>query len=136
ISHYISLLNKSAMSSLLVTELFPPKIGGSIRFYWEVYRRLNRDNFVIAAGQDVNQNQFDRTHDLRGERMPLNFPSWGVCSPANLWRYWRAARRIRRLARDHRVDIIHCGRCLPEGLIALSVKMTAGIPYMCYVWGE
>jgi len=32
--------------------------------------------------------------------------------------------------------MVHCGRCLPEGVMALAVKMMSGIPYSCYVHGE
>jgi phosphatidylinositol alpha-1,6-mannosyltransferase len=31
---------------------------------------------------------------------------------------------------------VHCGRCLPEGLIALALKLRLGVPYLCYAHGE
>jgi phosphatidylinositol alpha-1,6-mannosyltransferase len=30
--------------SLLLTEVFPPQVGGSGRWFWELYRRLPRGN--------------------------------------------------------------------------------------------
>src|SRR5581483_9048490 len=124
------------MKVLLVTEVFPPQVGGSGRWLWEVYRRLPREGYVLAAGQHPAQESFDRTHDLRLERVPLTFSTWGVASPAGLRQYARAAWRLWRLARAERVGALHCGKCLPEGLLAWMLKRVAGLPYLCYVHGE
>ncbi|MCH8830502.1 MAG: glycosyltransferase family 4 protein [Planctomycetes bacterium] len=43
---------------------------------------------------------------------------------------------IRRIGRTHSVDMIHCGRVLPEGVIANCVRYLTGVPFMCYVHGE
>jgi phosphatidylinositol alpha-1,6-mannosyltransferase len=32
--------------------------------------------------------------------------------------------------------MIHCGRCIPEGVMALGLKWWLGLPYLCYVHGE
>jgi phosphatidylinositol alpha-1,6-mannosyltransferase len=32
--------------------------------------------------------------------------------------------------------MIHCGRCLPEGAVALAINLWKKIPYLCYVHGE
>jgi phosphatidylinositol alpha-1,6-mannosyltransferase len=120
----------------LVTEVFPPKNGGSGRWFWELYRRLPREDFLIAAGTDPHQGEFDRTHDLRLTRLPLTLPGLGLCNFLSLRGYWRALRELRRLIRAERVHTIHCGRCLPEGLMALALRVWYNIPYVCYVHGE
>jgi phosphatidylinositol alpha-1,6-mannosyltransferase len=124
------------MSTLLVTEIFPPKTGGSGRWFWEIYRRLPRAEFLVAAGEHPRQDEFDCTHDLRLTRLPLTLSCWGIRSIAGLRGYWRAVRALRWLVRSERVDVIHCGRCLPEGLMALMLKWWYGIRYICYVHGE
>jgi phosphatidyl-myo-inositol dimannoside synthase len=124
------------MSTLLVSENFPPRIGGSSRWFLEIYRRLPRDQFLIASGEALGQDEFDRTHDLRVIRMPLTLRSWGIGSIAGVRGYWSAIRRLWRLARAERVGMLHCGRCLPEGLMALGLKGLSRIPYACYVHGE
>jgi phosphatidylinositol alpha-1,6-mannosyltransferase len=121
------------MRTLVVSENFPPRTGGSGRWFWEIYRRLPRADFVIAAGEHPRQEEFDLTHDLRLKRMPLTLPRWGV---AGLREYWRAVRALRDVVRAERVSRIHCGRCLPEGLMALALKWLHGISYICYVHGE
>jgi phosphatidylinositol alpha-1,6-mannosyltransferase len=124
------------MTTLLISDNFPPKTGGSGRWFWEVYRRLPREHYHIAAGEDARQEVFDRTHDLRVTRLPLSLQSWGMCSPRSLWGYGRSIGRLARLAAAHRVTRVHTGRCLPEGVMSLGLKHWMGLPYLCYIHGE
>jgi phosphatidylinositol alpha-1,6-mannosyltransferase len=121
---------------LLLSEIFPPRTGGSGRWFWEMYRRFPREDVVIAAGQSSAADAFDRTHDLRVHRLPLTMSAWGVKSFKGLWGYWRAARVLSKLVRREGVGMIHCGRCLPEGVMALVLKWRYKLPYLCYVHGE
>jgi phosphatidylinositol alpha-1,6-mannosyltransferase len=118
------------MSHLLLSEIFPPKTGGSGRWFWEVYRRLPRRDYVIAAGRDPRQEAFDRTHDLRLYRVPLTMKAWGVHSFKGLAGYWRALRALRSVIRAERGEPLHCARCLPEGLMARVLRARSGIPYV------
>jgi phosphatidylinositol alpha-1,6-mannosyltransferase len=122
--------------ALLVSEIFPPRTGGSGRWFWEIYRRLPREEVVIAAGEDARQDGFDATHDLRMWRVPLTMRQWGLRSLSGLWGYARAVRRLRRIVRAEQVDRLHCGRCLPEGVMALALRRLCGLPFVCYVHGE
>lgn len=121
---------------LLVSENFPPKTGGSGRWFWELYRRLPRDRVVIAAGTDPRQDAVDATHDLHVVRIPLTMRQRGIRSVEGLKGYGRAIPRLWRLARRDQVDALHCGRCLPEGLMGLALRATLRLPYVCYVHGE
>jgi phosphatidylinositol alpha-1,6-mannosyltransferase len=121
---------------LLISEIFPPKTGGSGRWFWEVYRRLPMSHVRIAAGEHPRQEEFDRTHDLRVIRMPLTMRNWGVLNISGLLAYRRSVRRLTRLVRDERIGMVHCGRCLPEGLMGAWVKRATGVPFLCYVHGE
>jgi phosphatidylinositol alpha-1,6-mannosyltransferase len=121
------------VSTLLVSDLFPPRTGGSGRWFWEIYRRLPRADYCIAAGEAERQQEFDRTHDLRLKRLPLTLHCWGLRG----WRgYWRAVWRLRRLIKAERVRVLHCGRALPEGLMALALKGCCRVSYLCYAHGE
>ncbi len=124
------------MKTLLLSEIFPPKKGGSGRWFWEVYRRLPREEYVIAAGEDPRAAAFDETHDLRVVRLPLTLPDWGLASLRGLRGYWRAFRALRRLVKAEGVTRVHCGRCVPEGWLALLLKRFYGLPYLCYAHGE
>lgn len=124
------------MKTLLLSEIFPPMTGGSGRWFWEIYRRMPREQFVIAAGDGATAAEFDRTHNLDVVRLPLTWPDWGLASWSGLSNYWHAFRAVRRIVRERGIEHIHCGRCLPEGFVALLFNKLDGIPFSCYVHGE
>lgn len=124
------------MRTLLITEVFPPQAGGSGRWFWEIYRRLDRTETMVAAGLQEGDAEFDRTHDVNVRRLPMTFPSWGVANWTGLRCYRQLADSIRRLIAEHSATQIHCGKVLPEGFVAWWLKMRLGIPYLCYVHGE
>ena len=124
------------MATLLVSDIFPPRTGGSGRWFWEIARRLPREDFWIAAGEDPGQGAFDRTHDLRLIRTPLTMPSRTVTKFDDLKRYGRAIQALRELVRAEGITAILCGRCLPEGLIGLVLKWWTGVPYAVFAHGE
>src|SRR5262249_29575739 len=124
------------MSILLVSEIFPPRTGGSGRWFWEIYRRLPRGRVVVAAGEHPRQEEFDRVHDLRVARLPLTLRQWGLLSREGLRGYAAAVGRLRSLVREEGVGVVHCARCLPEGVMSLALRWLTGVPYLCYVHGE
>lgn len=121
---------------LLLSDIFPPKTGGSGRWFWEIYSRLPRDQFLVAAGEDSRANAFDRTHDLRVIRLPLAMATRGLRPFANLKHYLNTAWRVRRLVKCEGIAAIHAGRNLPEGFVAYLVRRLTGTPYLCFVHGE
>jgi phosphatidylinositol alpha-1,6-mannosyltransferase len=120
------------MTAMLVTETFPPRIGGTARWFWELYRRMPRDDVIVAAGTCEGDAAFDRTHDLRVERMPLAIDRFDPASPRGWITYARTVLALRRLRRGAAAGRLDCGRVLPEGWLALS----CGVPFVCYVHGE
>src|SRR5205807_7527916 len=114
-------------TTLLVSEVFPPVRGGSGRWFWEIYRRLLREDYLIAAGEHPRQEEFDRTHDLRVARLPLSMPAWGLRSWTGLKGYLGSARRLRRLMWLEDVRMVHCGSALPQGFTAWLLHCWTGI---------
>jgi phosphatidyl-myo-inositol dimannoside synthase len=121
---------------LLVTDVFPPRSGGSGRWLWELYRRLDGVNVHVVAGAAPGSEAFDRAAPMPIVRAPLSFSSWGVWNPGGALHYARAMFQIGRIVSRVRPDEIHCGKCLPEGLIAMVLERWYGIPYQCFVHGE
>ena len=75
-------------------------------------------------------------HDLRVVRLPLTMRAWGLRSLTGLRGYTLAIRRLLPLVRREGVTEVYCGRCVPEGVMALALKLWAGLPYACFVHGE
>lgn len=124
------------MKMLLISEVFPPQTGGSGRWFWEIYRRLPREEVLIAAGEHPQAERFDQTHEVRVTRLPLALATWGICSRAGLAEYGKAYRQLAQLVKGAAIDQLHCGKLLPEGWLAWLLRMRYGVPYLCYVHGE
>ena len=121
---------------LLLTEVFPPAKGGSGRWLWELYRRLPAGAARVVAHDSPGAAEFDRTHELPIDRVPLRFPTWGALGWAGARAYAKALCRLDAIARRARPRSVHCGKALPEGLLARALKCRRGLPYVCYVHGE
>ena len=124
------------MKLLLITEIFPPIVGGSGRWFLEIYSRLKNFDSIIAAGDAPGAELFDKSHVLTCIRLPIAMKSCGVLSLYSLRKYWCLFRRISNLLKRYNNKAIHCGRGLPEGLIAYLCMKLSGIPYLCYIHGE
>lgn len=125
--------------TLLLSEIFPPLKGGSGRWFWEVYTRLPKEKVVIAAGEtevSASATEFDKTNPLNCYRLPLSSWSWGLKSLIGLKYYYRVFRAVLKLLKQEQIEVIHCGRCLPEGFIGFLVNKIKGVPYICYIHGE
>ena len=122
--------------TLLLTENFPPKEGGSGRWFWELYSRLPNDKVLIVANDTPEGREFDNTHELDIVRIELESTEWGLASTKGLGFYWETIRKVLKLIKEHDIEEVHCGRVIPEGVIARALKLLAGARYNCFVHGE
>lgn len=122
--------------TLLISEIFPPIHGGSGRWFWELYSRLPREEYFIVAGKSAETEAFDNTHDLTIQRINLSSPSWGIKSKTGLAFYWKTFWQLKKIIKKNNISQIHCGRCLPEGVMGWLLHLFTGIPFICYVHGE
>ena len=107
---------------LLVTNDFPPKVGGIQNYLWDLYRRLDPSSYVVlTATSDPGAAAFDAAQAARGvriERVPgsiLFFPT-----PA-------ARGAVRTCAREHEVDLVLLDPALPLGLLGPSLDLPYGV---------
>ncbi len=121
---------------LLLSEIFPPKTGGSGRWFWEVYSRLPPQDALIVTGEDSTAEAFDKSHSLPVLRIPLHMDSWDLRKFRNLRDYARTAWQLARLVRQRRVPALHLARNLPEGFLGYLVHLLTGVPYLMYCHGE
>jgi phosphatidylinositol alpha-1,6-mannosyltransferase len=128
------------MHTVLLSENFPPAIGGSSRWFWEIYRRMPRATTLVIAGQTAAAREFDPMSEVRIVRAPLSLPDWGLASWRGMRGYWSAYRSICReltlAGVNGRTAMLHAGRCLPEGWLAWLLSRRMGLRYLVYVHGE
>jgi len=116
---------------LLVSEYYPPAIGGSSELVANIYSRMRDDVTVLTtvreSGADPAENH------ARVIRMP--FPAGlGMFAPSALADTSRLTRGIARLSVDR--TVVYCGRALPEGSAAWLNSLISRTPYACWTHGE
>jgi phosphatidylinositol alpha-1,6-mannosyltransferase len=117
---------------LLVTELFPPAVGGTPELFLNVYKRLAEFGVTVlteGTGEDV------LAGGMRVLRRPIAARHWGMMSASGASQYFRTARHVRRLARREHT-VIHCARALPEALAARLSVIGGSTKYICWAHGE
>ena len=110
------------MSSLLVTNDFPPKIGGIQSYLHELWRRLPPAETTVLTTPYAGDARFDAAAAFRVERTPEP-----VLLPTR-----SLALRIDALAREVRADLIFLDPALPLGLV--GPRLTAA-PWVVVLHG-
>lgn len=118
---------------LLVSEVFPPAIGGSGFLLEQIYSRLSGIDVRVLADVPPAPGPVRRGR-LTVHPVSMAAPDWGIAGPSSLWRHVRVAAAIRRLSSTS--GAVHCARALPEGLSALLAQWTGGLPFVCWTHGE
>ncbi len=106
---------------LLVTNDFPPKVGGIQNYLWELWRRLPADDVVVYTTAHQDAAEFDAAQAFTTLRAR---EPWLVPGPHLL-------RRVRRLAAQHQVELVVIDPALPAGLIGPHLDL----PYAVVVHG-
>lgn len=106
---------------LLVTNDFPPKVGGIQNYLWELWRRLPPEDVVVHTTPYAGSAAFDAEQPFTVIR---STEPWLLPGP-------HLARRVRRLAERHDVDLVVIDPALPAGLIGPGL----GLPYAVVVHG-
>ena len=107
---------------VLVTNDFPPKIGGIQSYLWELWRRLPPEDVTVLTSPYADAELFDRSQPFRIERMrePVLLPHPILAS------------RVRRLAAEVGAKAIVLDPAVPLGLIGPSL----GLPYAAVLHGS
>ena len=107
---------------LLVTNDFPPKVGGIQSYLWELWRRLDPGSYVVlTASSDDGAAAFDAEQAERGvhiERVPepiLFFPTPGALAA------------VRGCAAEHEVEMVLLDPALPLGLLGPHLDVPYGV---------
>jgi len=107
---------------LLVTNDFPPKVGGIQVYLWELWSRLDpRTTVVLTASSHPDHGQFDAEQAKKGLRIErvrgriLFFPT-----PSNL-------RRVRKLAAESGASLVIFDPAFPLGLLGPRLEIPYGV---------
>lgn len=121
---------------LLLTENFPPIEGGSGRWFWELYSRLDPENVVIVTHDVDDAEAMDNRIQSKVIRLPLHSTEWGLKSLKGLKFYYKTTSALRRLVNEYNIDEVHCGRVIHEGVSAWLLSLFTNLKFRCFVHGE
>jgi len=97
---------------LLVTNDFPPKVGGIQSLLWEWWRRLPPESFAVLTSPHAGSKAFDAAQPFHIER---------TREPVLLPHPWMV-QRINKMAREVGANLIVLDPALPLGLVGPSLK--------------
>jgi phosphatidyl-myo-inositol dimannoside synthase len=106
---------------LLVTNDFPPKIGGIQSLLWEWWRRLPADRFAVLTSPYDGAAEFDAEQPYRIERIPEP-----VLLPHPIM-----VKRVNELAADFGAELVVLDPAVPLGMIGPSLRL----PYDVVIHG-
>ena len=100
------------MTHLLVTNDFPPKVGGIQSYLWELWRRLPAERVAVLTTAYPGAEEFDAAQPFRVERtrQRVLLPTPGV------------ARRVDELADDVGARVVLLDPALPIGLVGRRLR--------------
>ena len=101
------------MKHLLVTNDFPPKIGGIQSLLWEWWRRLPADSFAVLTSPHPDAERWDAEQPFAVRRVP---EPWLLPHPL-------MARRIDAMAREFGAELVVLDPAVPLGAVGPSLSL-------------
>ena len=102
---------------LLVTNDFPPKIGGIQNYLWELWRRLPADEVLVYSTPHADAEAFDAAQPFTVVR---SREPWLLPQPLLI-------RRVDRLARSFGAELVILDPAVPVGLIGPHLDVRYGV---------
>lgn len=121
---------------LVLTENFPPKSGGSGRWFYELYTRLPQYQITVVTDDIDGHETFDAAQSIDIIRIPFANSQWGFKSLSGCAFYWRCFWQLRRIIKTKQITEIHCCRVMHEGVTAWLLSLFMRIKYVVFVHGE
>ena len=105
------------MKHLLVTNDYPPKIGGIQSYLWEIYRRIPQDEVIVLCTPFEGSQEFDlnQTHRIIRTRQKILLPTPVL------------ARTIRKIVQENSIDIVLFDPAVPVGILGPRIGSPYGV---------
>ncbi len=102
---------------LLVTNDFPPKVGGIQSYLWELWRRLPAADVIVHTTPYAGAAEFDEAQEFTVVR---SREPWLLPQPV-------LVRRVDALAREHGAELVILDPAVPAGLIGPQLERPYGV---------
>jgi len=125
------------MHELLLSEVFPPRPGGSGRWLYEIYRRLDHRALALVDSAADGRESRDTLGNLTVIRQSFQLSETGGFCLLGFWQYLRLLQRVRSTSRGVPIELARAARVLPEGWVLwIWRRFFAGPPYHVFAHGE
>ena len=118
--------------AVLLTEMYPPAIGGSGELLANVFSRFGDIPVTVLTGAAPGAPHTSGPMVVRDLRWS---PYWGILHPVGCWMHLARTYRLLRAVGDAPA-VVHCARVIPEGLDGYLSLRLRGTPYICWAHGE
>jgi phosphatidyl-myo-inositol dimannoside synthase len=108
---------------LVVTNDFPPRVGGVQQYVWNLTRSLPAEKVAVLAPNWPGWREHDRDQPFPVHRWPTGF----------LWPTSELAARVRSLTRQHKADVVLFGHGFPLPLLGSALDHLT--PYVVLTHG-
>ena len=105
------------MRILLVTNDFPPRVGGIQNYLWNIYSRLDPKDVVVMAPSHPGDAAWDRAQPFEVVRWPGEYQLEGGWIKGIYWSTFELRLRVREIVRTRRIDAVAFGAMLPMNLM-------------------
>lgn len=117
-------------SVLLVSNDYPPSVGGIANILHLICSALAPERVAVLAQDAPGAAAFDARQPFRMHRE--RYDAGGVRALVSTLRY---ARRVRRIVRETRPDLLYFDKPWPLGMVGLLMRRR-GIPYVVHTFGN
>jgi len=123
------------VSVLMVTENFPPRVGGAGVYAAALCQRLGPGSVTVLTSEQAGAESHDAAYPQAVVRTEMAFDGWGKLGLAGWRRYRRLCDAVRG-AVSSETRVMVANRLLPEGEAVRCVAGSMGLPYAVVVHGE
>lgn len=120
------------MSSLLITNDYPPITSGISTLFYNIWKHLPTDETMVLAPRTEKANLFDAKEKIRVFRYPSILSDHSWIKLINLLMLIPIAVFLILLKR---IDKVHCGQILIPGITGLLLKKVFNISYYLWCYG-
>ncbi|MCD0458889.1 glycosyltransferase family 4 protein [Roseiconus lacunae] len=121
---------------IVFTEVFPPQVGGSGSWIFQLFARQPSDSYVVLAGSSEGGLVNESGYQQQIERHPLSMTDRSIGSIRSLRIYAKQIRLLWKTARREGSRDIFAARPLQEGLVSYFATRLTRASYTCFVHGE
>lgn len=124
--------DKKTMKSLLIAVDFPPVVSGIGTVFFNVWKKLPEEKFIILAPKSADYSKIDKKEKYTVYRIKLSLGN-GIIS-----RFIRTISlivNVDKIIKKENIDLLICGSPVSAGITGLIFKKFHKIPYIVFGYG-